>query len=449
MQYKLLFITVLALVGSFPNSAYAYIDPMTGSIIVNALIAGAIAGMAFLKIYWYHLKAFLNLGPPKQDNMMDIDSIDDLPEDKRAIVFYAEDTNSCQHFSPIIEYLTDEMSRYICYLTSSKDDPILTSGNKRILSFYIGDGMNRNLVFRSLDAKVMVLTAPDLDTYQLKRSLNPVHYVYIFHNMVSSHMTFTETAFDNFDTIFCVGPHHVTEIREAEVRRNLPQKELFEHGYGQLDKILTGTRSIPDSNRQPKILIAPSWGEHGILETIGAELIDTLLAENLDVSVRPHPLTRQKTAHVLDEITDLFAGQHNFTMHESIASLDELLEADILISDWSGVAMEFAFGVEKPVIFIDVPRKVLNPNYENLKAVPLEVQFRNEVGTIVSPNALETLPKKINELLSNSVNMRKKIVNCREKWVFNHGRSGEAAAKKIVSLADRGISLNDAVQAKT
>ena len=32
-----------------------------------------------------------------------------------------------------------------------------------------------------------------------------------------------------------------------------------------------------------------------------------------------------------------------------------------MVSDWSGVAMEFAFGLERPVLFIDVPRKTNNP----------------------------------------------------------------------------------------
>jgi hypothetical protein len=47
--------------------------------------------------------------------------------------------------------------------------------------------------------------------------------------------------------------------------------------------------------------------------------------------------------------------------------------------DWSGVAMEFAFGLEKPVLFIDVPRKVNNPEYKTLRAVPLEVSYRDQI----------------------------------------------------------------------
>ncbi|MNG16310.1 hypothetical protein D3C84_1002110 [compost metagenome] len=57
-----------------------------------------------------------------------------------------------------------------------------------------------------------------------------------------------------------------------------------------------------------------------------------------------------------------------------------LLSSDIMLSDWSGAALEFAFGLERPVIFADVPRKVLNPDYTQIGLEPLEVQIRHCPG---------------------------------------------------------------------
>ena len=34
-----------------------------------------------------------------------------------------------------------------------------------------------------------------------------------------------------------------------------------------------------------------------------------------------------------------------------------LYQSDLMISDWSGVAFEYAFAFNKPVIFCDVPKK--------------------------------------------------------------------------------------------
>ena len=61
-----------------------------------------------------------------------------------------------------------------------------------------------------------IMTMPDLNQYQVKRSKYPVHYIYIQHSLVSLHMVCRKGAFDNYDTICCAGPHHVREIRAVE-----------------------------------------------------------------------------------------------------------------------------------------------------------------------------------------------------------------------------------------
>ena len=51
-----LFSILLLSRGFFVSDAYAYLDPGTGSVIIQALI-GVIAGVLItLKIYWYKLK---------------------------------------------------------------------------------------------------------------------------------------------------------------------------------------------------------------------------------------------------------------------------------------------------------------------------------------------------------------------------------------------------------
>ena len=55
-----LFTILLLSRGFFVSDAYAYLDPGTGSVILQALI-GVIAGVLItLKIYWYKLKEKLS-----------------------------------------------------------------------------------------------------------------------------------------------------------------------------------------------------------------------------------------------------------------------------------------------------------------------------------------------------------------------------------------------------
>ena len=43
---------------SYTSPAYAYLDPGTGSMLLQGLIGGIAAAIAFLSIYWQKVKAF-------------------------------------------------------------------------------------------------------------------------------------------------------------------------------------------------------------------------------------------------------------------------------------------------------------------------------------------------------------------------------------------------------
>ena len=55
-KYQIFSIFLLAFFGVHIQSAYAYIDPGTGSMVVQVLI-GALVGFGIaIKVYWYKLK---------------------------------------------------------------------------------------------------------------------------------------------------------------------------------------------------------------------------------------------------------------------------------------------------------------------------------------------------------------------------------------------------------
>jgi len=215
-----------------------------------------------------------------------------IKPDDRSIVFYAEDASSWRHFEPIIDELLNTHGKRICYVTSGPSDPVLRREDSRIQSFSIGSGVARTVWFLYLQADVLVMTMPDLGTYHIKRSKFPVHYTYVYHSIISSHMAYRLKAFDHFDSIMCVGPHHRDEIRAAEQLYGLKPKILVDAGYGNVDSILASKESMIDGPSQghgagKRVLIAPSWGEHGLLETRGQELVHIILEAGHRVTVRP------------------------------------------------------------------------------------------------------------------------------------------------------------------
>jgi YidC/Oxa1 family membrane protein insertase len=337
-----------------------------------------------------------------------------------------------------VEKLTQEYDMKICYVTSSKTDPMLTSNDKNILPFYIGVGIARSNFFINLKATIMVMTMPDLETFHVKRSkIYPVHYVYIFHSLSSTHYIYRKTAFDNFDTIFCTGNYQIIEIQEREKKFNLVKKKLVKHGYGRLDTLINEVQSTnvrKNVSNNKVVLIAPSWGPNGLIETKGQEIVHILLDSGFNVFLRPHPMTIKKSNKVIQKIEKEYKDNLNFKLETDIRSTESFFLSDCMISDWSGVAIEYAFAFEKPILYIDTPQKINNPEYDQTNLVPLEEKIRSQIGEVLSLSQLSLIPSKINQFLQSQNKFKEKIQKIKEETVFNIGNSGEQGAKYLLEL---------------
>jgi hypothetical protein len=273
-----------------------------------------------------------------------------------------------------------------------------------------------------LDSKSSLMTMPDLDQYQIKRSHRQVHYVYTQHSLVSLHMAYRKGAFDHFDTILCSGSYHFREIRAMEDQYGLPPKMLVEHGYSRLFKIIDEdekrTHVATDGTAPKHVLIAPSWGNQGLIETVGREIVQLLLDGDFKVTLRPHPQTVKFAKGKIDTILNLFSSNPLFTFEVDVASQDSLHQSDVMISDWSGAALEYAFGLKKPVLFVDVPRKVNNQDYEELELVPFEDWVREKIGRVLSVQDLHRVNAILTEMV-NSSQMLTEIENVRRANLFD------------------------------
>ena len=354
----------------------------------------------------------------------------------RRLVFYAENGGSWPHLGPIVRCLAEKHELPVSYLTSDINDYNLAHPLDNMNSYYIGEGHVRTLIFRGMQANFFIMTMPDLHNFQIKRSPYPVHYVYLFHSIVSTHMIYREAAFDHFDTIFCVGSHHEEEIKTTEEKYGLPAKTLFRHGYPRLDNILDeiSREPPPTTNKETRILLAPSWGPNGILETCGDTLVGQLLKAGFHVTVRPHPMTRKLSGHRLKNLNELFAAHQNYAFEENVASTETLRRSSLMISDWSGAALEFAFSRERPVLFIDVTRKINNPRWQDINIEPIEASIRNEIGTILDPNQLSKAPEYVTDLIERKNEYRVSIQKARDRYIFNLGNSAIVAADYLAEL---------------
>lgn len=361
-----------------------------------------------------------------------------LNKNRPNIVFFSEMLSDHMHFRGIIDKLLSEHNQQLIYLASSEKDKLLEEYHPNLKSFYIGEGLIRTIIFKTINTKLFIMTMPDLETFYLKRSLLPVHYVYIFHSLVSTFMIYRHKAFDAYNTIFTAGRYHEEEIRYTEAKYNLRKKQLVPHGYSRLDQIYHDLNEKKNQIKviENQILIAPTWGKNSISNVCVVPLITILLNAGVKVVYRPHPMTIKYEAGTLDKLKEKFINNTNFSFDTATPDTTLFLESNMMISDWSGVAFEFAYGLERPVLFIDVPKKINNEKFLDYDLIPVEERLRSEIGEIVKLDELEKIPEIIKRLLLDQGLVRQKIIQARTKYIYNLGKSDEVAANKLLSLLE-------------
>ena len=361
-----------------------------------------------------------------------------LPASDRNLVFYSETHQDWHHLQPLIDVLVGPLGRTVCHVTS-EPTVALPSPTRGLHTFRIRSPVLCTWLFQTLQADVMVLTMLDLQNFQLKRSLHGVHYCYVFHSMGSTHMVDHANSYDHYESLLCAGPHHVAEIRRREALARLPAKHLFPYGYPRLERLVAAAaaRTERPPAAAPRVLLAPTWGPQSTLHVCGEPLIAALLGAGIHVVLRPHYQTARLAPRLVEGLVARFGADPNFRHVDRMEESDSLLDSDLLISDWSAMAIEYALGLGKPVLFVDVPPRVRNPKYAELGLEPMEMRIRRELGAILPLDRLGEAPRYVAELLGDAEAFRKRSVALREEWAFNFGHSVEAGAREIARLAEQ------------
>jgi len=367
-----------------------------------------------------------------------------LPPRDRNIVFYSETHQDWHHFQPLIDFLVGPLGRTVCHVTSEPSVP-LPSGPPGLRAFRVGGGVLCTWLFQTLRADVMVLTMLDLGNFHLKRSLHPVHYVYVFHSMGSTHMVDHENSYDHYDSLLCAGPHHIEEIRRREQMKGLAPKHLVPRGYPRLERLVELAAAQPPRPAGPTtVLLAPTWGEQSTLPVCGEPLIAALLSGGIHVILRPHYQTARLAAPLVERLVHRFGSDPRFRYVDRMEESDSLFQSDLLISDWSAMAIEYALGLGKPVLFVDVPPRVRNRRYGELGLEPMEMRIRRELGRILPLDQVAEAPRYVAALLREVSGFRNRSVAFREQWAFNFGRSVEVGAREIARIADERAGVGAA-----
>lgn len=340
-----------------------------------------------------------------------------LLKSKQPVVFYAESRHYYSYFEQLIADLLANSEIPIFYITSDAKDPLLQDAPARIKVIYAKWMLG--FLFSRLKARVMIMTMPDLGNFLFKRSKEVGTYIYIFHAAVSTHQQYRKNAFVHYDTIFCTGEYQQKEIRRAEELYADTSKELVPYGYPLLDTIQKKAGQPKAGTTTPVILIAPSWFEGCIFDTCLPELLQQLASLSYTVILRSHPEYEKRKKKDFKKVKQLMASYPAMMIDTEPDVMKRLAGTDILITDRSGIAFEFAFGVGKPVLFIETALKQNNPDWKELEIEPVENSIRAELGVAISPAQINNIHETIGIVERMSDGFPEKIIALKKKIFYN------------------------------
>lgn len=353
--------------------------------------------------------------------------------ENKQLMFYSESSGFYKYYRGMIEELLENSDIVIHYVTSDPEDQVFQIRHERFKAYYVGEIKLITLMMK-LDCDIVVMTMPDLETYHIKRSYvrKDMEYIHVPHSIDSMNMTYRKGSIDHFDTIFCVGPHHKDEVEKMEETYDLPHKVLLNWGYCLLDDMRKDYESKEKViNEQKTILIAPSWQEDNIVDSCLEDILQKLRATGYKVIVRPHPQHVRHMPEKMQLLKDKFAEDKNIEIQTDFSSNDTVFNADLIITDWSGIAYEYAFTTLRPVLYINTPMKIMNPEYEKIGVVPINIFMRDSIGCSLNLDQLDRVADEATRLIEQRDLYHDKIDAFVKQYVYHLGTSAKVGANYI------------------
>ena len=259
------------------------------------------------------------------------------------------------------------------------------------------------------------------------------HRIHMPHSLVSLHMAYPVNAFDGYDVLFAAGPHHIIEFDALARKRNLAGRQTSAIGYGKAD-VLPVQKVAGQVGRKPHVLLAPSWGPESLLPRLGRELMRELLKQ-YRVTLRAHPMQVENNDPAYLEMLETFKEQ-DFKVELPTELPVSMNEADIFITDYSGTAFEYALMRKRPILFVDVPRKVSNPDWQDLSLAPIELRAREKIG-VVAPALAPACVTAAGRLLQDLASWEGRIEAALPELVFRPPSVAKVACDAIEALGRR------------
>ena len=277
---------------------------------------------------------------------------------------------------------------------------------------------NKSLL-RFIKSRILITATSCIDRNSFHKSIEK--FIYMPHSFASLHSVYPENMIDCFDAIFASGPHHSKEF-EAMKKSKKQKAWIYNSGYGKLDLVKIRPTAFP------VVLLAPSWGYYDFTKVFNLEFLSSLLSDEYHLVFRPHPLVLMRESEYINQLKK----QSSISIDTDLCGNYNLEQASVLITDYSGISMEFMALHKKPVIFLSTQEKIINTQFQKYDIVPMEHLVRNmSPNIIVNHTDVNKLKKTVLETLSNS---ERHPADNIDQFVFNQGSAGSTATKFVMEI---------------
>jgi len=298
------------------------------------------------------------------------------------IGFFSENNFIYEYLEP---YILRKMKQHKILILSFEDINRDYLNLKNV--FIFKTKLFQEIVFLTLNLKYLYSSTPDLNFTIFKKSkFSKCKYIYLSHTPVSMNLIYRKNAFDHFDAVQATSVYQYKEMKEIIKKRNLKTK-VFKSEYLFVKKQIT---KIKSGNFETDLLIAPSWNSN-FYKTNCHLILNKLLKEyKISFKLRPHPISFKKKEISLSELK-----KENIPV-DNLKYID-FQKYDFLISDWSGIFIEYALIFRRRAFLINTPKKIVNREYFKLENKPIEISLRN---TLARSFEISEIPEIIKEILS-------------------------------------------------
>ncbi len=299
---------------------------------------------------------------------------------RKKIIFFIENLSHFRFVKPLFDYfIENNFNLKLLCLDYPVDLHNTKYPNLEIIKFK--NDIDKIKILKNLTGDMFFTTTPSIGSSIFPKSKaypkeKRPKYIYLFHSLVSPNEMYIKNSFKNFDFIFSPSETVSKQLKNLTSDYTL----IFTTGYLLLNNIDKFSLRFKTNK---KVLVAPTWGKEGVKEILTNldQICDFNSKFGYETVLRPHPMTDLKKLNIESKIT-----------MDLNLDLNNLHEYEHLITDYSGIALEYGYLTGRAVLFLDVKKKIKRKvEKQERSTMFIEDKMRTTLGSIFKINELSLL----------------------------------------------------------